>query len=131
MRNNAYHYGDKKMRDVVKVFKALSDETRLRILGVLMQRECCVCEIMQALEISQTRASRNLGALYDAGLLKLRRDGCWALYSIDEDAIQGYTVEVLAAVRKALKGNQIAAQDNARLASARRIGTGCEAAKAS
>ena len=114
------------MRDVVKVFKALSDETRLRILNVLLERECCVCEVMQALEISQTRASRNLSALYDAGLLKLRRDGCWALYSIDEDAVKGYTVDVLAAVRKALKGNKIAALDKARLMNARRVGVKCE-----
>ena len=63
------------MRDLVKAFKALSDETRLRMLNILMERECCVCEVMQALQISQARASRNLGALYDAGFLKLRRDG--------------------------------------------------------
>ncbi|MFB0557256.1 MAG: ArsR/SmtB family transcription factor [Dehalococcoidia bacterium] len=36
------------MRDLVKVFRALSDETRIRILKVLLERECCVCEIMQA-----------------------------------------------------------------------------------
>ena len=118
------------MRAVVKVFKALSDETRLRILNVLLERECCVCEVMQALEISQTRASRNLSALYDAGLLKLRRDGCWALYSIDEDALKGYTVDVLSAVRKALEGNQMVAQDKARLMNARRVGIKCEMAKA-
>ena len=117
------------MRDVVKVFKALSDETRLRILGVLLERECCVCEVMQALEISQTRASRNLNSLYDAGLLKLRRDGCWALYSIDENALADYTEDVLAAVRKALKGNKIAALDKARLSNACRIGVKCAAKK--
>ena len=61
------------MRDTVKAFKALSDETRLRILNVLLERECCVCEVMQALDISQTRASRNLAALYDAGFLKLKK----------------------------------------------------------
>jgi len=55
------------MKELTKVFKALSDETRLRTLGVLMEKECCVCEVMQALQISQTRASRNLKILYDAG----------------------------------------------------------------
>ena len=78
------------MRDVIKAFKALSDETRLRILNLLMERECCVCEVMQALEISQTRASRNLSALYDAGFLKLRKDGLWSLYSIDEEGMTDY-----------------------------------------
>ena len=54
------------MRDLVKAMKALSDETRLRILKVLLERECCVCEIMQALDISQSRASWNLVILEDA-----------------------------------------------------------------
>ena len=48
------------MRDVVKTFKVLSDETRLRALNVLLEQECCVCEVMQALEISQSKASRGL-----------------------------------------------------------------------
>jgi len=67
------------MKETIKAFKALSDETRLRILNVLLQRECCVCEVMQALDISQTRASRNLAALRDAGFLKLRKEGLWSL----------------------------------------------------
>jgi len=57
------------MYTLVKAIKALSDETRIRILNLLAERECCVCEVMQAMEISQTRASRNLGMLYDAGFL--------------------------------------------------------------
>ncbi len=83
------------MRDLVKAMKALSDETRLRILNLLLVRECCVCEVMQALDISQTRASRNLSALYDAGFLKLRKDGLWSLYSIDDEFLArsvGYAV---------------------------------------
>jgi DNA-binding transcriptional ArsR family regulator len=48
-----------------KVFKALSDEIRIRILKVLLERECCVCEIMQALNISQSRASRNATSLIE------------------------------------------------------------------
>ena len=71
------------MRDLVKACKALSDETRLRILNLLLERECCVCEVMQALNISQTRASRNLNTLYSAGFLKFRKDGLWSLYSLD------------------------------------------------
>ncbi len=65
------------MQDLLKAMKALSDETRLRILKILLERECCVCEIMQALDISQSRASRNLGILEDVGFLKARRDGVW------------------------------------------------------
>jgi len=71
------------MQNLIKVMKALSDETRLRILNVLLERECCVCEVMQAPDISQSRASRNLGILQDVGFLKARRDGAWIVYSVD------------------------------------------------
>jgi len=113
------------MRDLVRVFKALSDETRLRILNVLLVRECCVCEVMQALEISQTRASRNLNVLYDAGFLKMRKDGLWSLYSIDKEGTKPYYTDLVEAVRKGLRGNDLVAKDRERLKVARRVGPGC------
>jgi ArsR family transcriptional regulator len=113
------------MRDIVKAMKALSDETRLRILNLLMERECCVCEVMQALDISQTRASRNLSALYDAGFLKLRKDGLWSLYSIDKEGMKPYCADLVAAVRKGLEGKEVVAEDRKRLKKARRVGPGC------
>lgn len=112
------------MRDTVKALKALSDETRLRILNVLLERECCVCEVMQALDISQTRASRNLGILHDAGFLKMRKDGLWALYSIDHGAEERY-LSLIDAVRKSLEGDRMAALDRKRLKTAERVGPGC------
>jgi len=113
------------MRDLVKAFKALSDETRLRILNLLLERECCVCEVMQALDISQTRASRNLNFLYDAGFLKLRKDGLWSLYSIDKDGVKPYYIDLVEAVKKGLEGNKLVAQDTKRLKAAKRVGPGC------
>ena len=113
------------MRDVVKAFKALSDETRRRILNLLLERECCVCEVMQGLDISQTRASRNLSALYDAGFLKLRKDGLWSLYSIDREGMEEYYSELVDAVRKALEGNKVVYTDRERLRKAERVGPGC------
>ena len=113
------------MRELVKAFKALSDETRLRILNILLERECCVCEVMQALEISQTRASRNLSALYDAGFLKLRKDGLWSLYSIDSDGIKEHFSDVVEAVRKGLEGNEEIILDRERLRKAERVGPCC------
>ena len=113
------------MRDLVKASKALSDETRLRILNLLLERECCVCEVMQALQISQTRASRNLSTLYDAGFLKLRKDGLWSLYSIDEKGMDAYLIGLVESVRKALVGNKLAAMDRERLKKAERVGPGC------
>jgi ArsR family transcriptional regulator len=114
-----------KMRDLIKAAKALSDETRLRILNLLLERECCVCEVMQALQISQTRASRNLSALHDAGFLKLRKDGLWSLYSIDETGMDEYLLGLVESVRKALVGNKIAAMDRERLKKSERVGMKC------
>ncbi|MCJ7521675.1 MAG: metalloregulator ArsR/SmtB family transcription factor [Dehalococcoidia bacterium] len=113
------------MRELVKAFKALSDETRLRILNILLERECCVCEVMQALEISQTRASRNLSALYDAGFLKLRKDGLWSLYSIDREGMKVHFSDVVEAVRKGLEGTDLALQDIEWLKKAKRVGPVC------
>ncbi len=113
------------MRDLIKAFKALSDETRLRILNLLLERECCVCEVMQVLDISESRASRNLNFLYDAGFLKLRRQGLWALYSIDTEGLKSHYIYLLEAVKKALEGNDIALLDRQRLQQAERVGPGC------
>ena len=115
------------MRHLVKTFKALSDETRLRILNILLERECCVCEVMQALGISQSRASRNLGVLYDADFLKFRKSGLWSLYSIDREGMPGYFPDLVVAISKALEGNEVVAQDRKRLKKAKRVGAGCVA----
>lgn len=78
------------MSELIRVFKALSDETRVRMLKLLFEGELCVCEIMQAMEISQSRASRNLGILRDAGLVRDRRDGQWVHYSLNKEIAARY-----------------------------------------
>ena len=113
------------MRDLIKAMKALSDETRLRILNLLLERECCVCEVMQALDISQTRASRNLSALYDAGFLTLHKEGLWSLYAINTYTIEDYRPTLLEAIRKAFKGNRLLDDDGKRLKKSKRVGPGC------
>jgi ArsR family transcriptional regulator, arsenate/arsenite/antimonite-responsive transcriptional repressor len=110
------------MHDLVKATKALSDETRLRMLNLLLVRECCVCEVMQVLNISQTRASRNLSMLYDAGFLKQRREGLWAYYSIDKSSLEDYLASLLEAVEIGLHDNPIAIQDKKNLRKAKRLG---------
>lgn len=110
----------------VKAFKVLSDGTKMRILNLLLERECCVCEVMQALQISQSKASRGLTALNDAGFLKLRKEGLWSLYSIDTKGVKGYQTRLIEAVKEALKNNKTAALDRKRLKRAKRVGAGCE-----
>lgn len=65
-----------------RLFKALGDETRLRILGLLSVREMCVCEVMVALDLTQPTASHHLNLLENAGLVKDRKEGRWVFYSI-------------------------------------------------
>ena len=112
------------MRDLAKALKSLSDETRLRILNLLMERECCVCEVMQALDISQTRASRNLGILEDAGFVKSKRDGLWIVHSIDEEGMKKYYADLVEIIKHALEGNEVVALDRERLKTATRVGPG-------
>ena len=64
------------------VLKALADETRLRILGLLTTGEVCVCHIHDSLRISQPKASRHLAYLRRAGLVTTRRDGLWVHYKL-------------------------------------------------
>jgi len=110
------------MRDFVKLFKALSDETRIRILKVLLERECCVCEVMQALNISQSRASRNLGILEDAGFIKSRRDGLWIVYSINGQKMNSYAAPLIELLRGSLIDEETLLQDKERLSHAVRTG---------
>lgn len=113
------------MRELVKTYKVLADEARLRVLNLLLDRECCVCEVMQALEISQSKASRILNALYDVGFLKVRRDGLWSLYSIDREGMSAHLRDILEATRSASADNQQTASDRRRLKTADRMGPGC------
>ena len=113
------------MQDLIRVMKALSDETRLRILRILLEKECCVCEVMQALDISQSRASRNLGILQDAGFLRARRDGTWIVYSVDWDSANRYAISLAKLLKESLVGNEVLEQDRERLKHAQRIGPGC------
>lgn len=113
------------MQDLIKAMKALADETRLGILKVLLERECCVCEVMQALDISQSRASRNLGILQDAGFLKARRDGAWIVYSVDWEQDNRYTTSLAGLLRDSPASNEVFAKDRERLKHAVRTGPGC------
>ncbi|MED1470626.1 metalloregulator ArsR/SmtB family transcription factor [Bacillus salipaludis] len=65
------------------VFKLLGDKTRLTIVGILKQRECCVCELLEIFDTSQPSISQHLRKLKDAGLLKEERRGQWVYYSLN------------------------------------------------
>ena len=72
------------MEDLLLVFKALSEETRLRILKLLENGELCVCDIVAALDMVQPKVSFHLNALKEAGFLKDRKQGRWTHYRLDD-----------------------------------------------
>jgi ArsR family transcriptional regulator len=80
---------------------------------------------MQALEISQSKASRILSALYDVGFLKLHKEGLWSLYSIDWDGMGAHLRDIVEANKKAFKGNKQMKLDQERLKRIERVGPGC------
>ena len=72
------------MRDVAQLFKALADETRLKMVALLLKHgELCVCDFEQGMGISQSKASRHLRYLQQAGLLEDRREAVWVYYRIN------------------------------------------------
>jgi DNA-binding transcriptional ArsR family regulator len=79
-----------------RFFKALGDESRLRIIGLLAVREMCVCELMSALKMTQPTTSHHLKILEDAEIIKSRKDGKWVFYSLSDPA----GVEILFAIFK-------------------------------
>lgn len=72
------------MQKLLNLFKALSDETRLRILKLLEGGELCVCDIVAAINTVQPKISFHLGVLKDAGFIKDRKQGKWIHYSLDD-----------------------------------------------
>ena len=78
------------MNGIAQFFKVLSDEARLKMLWLLFNhRELCVCDFMAALEITQSKASRHLRALWHSGLVTDRKEGLWSYYALrpEEDAL--------------------------------------------
>ena len=72
----------KQISDMERLFQALGDSTRLRILGLLLTGEVCVCHIHESLKIPQPKASRHLAYLRKVGLVDTRREGLWIHYKI-------------------------------------------------
>ncbi|MDP2939422.1 MAG: metalloregulator ArsR/SmtB family transcription factor [Candidatus Omnitrophota bacterium] len=72
------------MKEELNLFRALSDETRLRIMVLLTEEELCVCQLEWALNLTQAKVSRHLTVLKNAGLVQDRREGLWIFYSLTE-----------------------------------------------
>lgn len=84
------------LRSASRVFHALSDETRLEIVAMLIDGERCVCELMSALDAAQSRLSFHLKVLKDAGIVLDRREGRWVHYSLNRESLDEATTFIKA-----------------------------------
>ena len=102
------------MEALQKVFKTLSDPTRVRVLALLEQEELAVQELMAVLGMAQSRVSRHLAILREAGLLRDRRDGTYVFYRF-EPPVDGAWQQVWQLVRRSLDTDPTRARDVAAL----------------
>jgi ArsR family transcriptional regulator len=104
----------RQLADMEMLFKALADGTRLRILGLLLAGEVCVCDIQDSLKSPQSKVSRHLAYLRRARLVETRRDGLWIHYRLGALA-DPVLAAVVDAVRHALTHSDVVRRDGARL----------------
>ena len=104
----------KQLDEMEGLFKALADATRLRILGLLLTGEVCVCDIHESLKIPQSKTSRHLAYLRKSGLVETRREGQWIHYRLGRlgDPVLAALVD---AVRHALTHVDAVRRDGDRL----------------
>jgi len=105
---------DVDVRPLSRLFRALGDETRLRIVALLSHGELCVCHIESALAVSQPNASRQLGILKMAGIVDSRRDGTWVYYHLADQA-DGSVERVLGVLTKSFGAERVLRADHARV----------------
>lgn len=74
-------------QEMVRIFKALSDENRIRILGLLQSGEKCACKLLEELQISQPTLSHHMKILCDARIVNGRKEGKWTHYSISCEGV--------------------------------------------
>ncbi len=102
------------IRPVARMFKALGDDTRLRIVALLSHGELCVCHLESALGLAQPTASRQLAVLKAAGIVESRREGSWVYYRLARQLDPGCR-DQLAALVKGFANRDVLKRDVARL----------------
>ena len=87
------------MKKFIRVMKALSDPSRVKILKMLQNRVMCVCEIKEALGLAQPTVSRHLKVLENAGLVGYKKDGLWVNYHLTDGDNSPYAANLLGNLR--------------------------------
>ncbi len=88
------------VRSVAQLFKALGDDTRLRIVALLCHGELCVCHLQEALRLTQPTASRHLAVLRSAGVVEARRKGSWVYYRLATQQEEARKRQLRAVIRE-------------------------------
>ncbi len=103
--------------DLVPLFAALADPTRLRLMNLIAGREVCVCYLVEVLRLGQPKISRHLAYLRKAGVVAARREGKWMHYRMEQSEDPA-AVSILAAVLDSFKRDKEMQADLARLSRA-------------
>ncbi|WP_300673390.1 metalloregulator ArsR/SmtB family transcription factor [Desulfoluna sp.] len=94
------------MKPFIKVMKALSDPSRVKIVKALQHRSLCVCELKEALGLAQSTVSKHLKVLEEAGLVSYEKDGLWVNFQLNGRPDNTYAREMLAQVNEWLEADE-------------------------
>ena len=104
-----------------KLFKALSDNGRLRILKMLQQRSLCVCEITDIIQLATSTVSKHLSILRDAGFIIEQKDGKWVNYGVNSRSTDQRVIEILTKLDFWIEDSQVIEDDKQKVKSVDRM----------
>jgi ArsR family transcriptional regulator len=108
-------------REYVNVFKALSDPNRIRIVKMLSERELCMCEIREMLNLSNSTVSKHLTILRDANLLLDSKDGKWVNFQLNDKSEQKFIRSAIALIKNSFEDDEAVQDDMKKLHRVNRI----------
>jgi ArsR family transcriptional regulator len=103
------------MKQALRVFGALSDENRMRMLYALRRGELCVCQLIELMGLSPSTVSKHLSILRDAGLLDSRKEGRWVYYRLSDQTILPMVGKTGAPIFQSLEKSPTVKADDKRL----------------
>jgi ArsR family transcriptional regulator len=102
-------------RTYVNIFKALSDPNRIRIVKMLAERELCMCEVREVLNLSSSTVSKHLTILRDAGLLLDSKDGKWVNFRLSDKPENAFLRSLIALLKKSFDDDDAIREDAIKL----------------
>lgn len=99
------------MNDFIKVFKAVSDKNRVRIIKMLESRELCVCEITEILDLAPSTVSKHLSILKEANLISDDKVGKWVNFKINQEIDKEYIKSIITILKDNLNDNNLIKND--------------------